>query len=161
MEEDEFVVVDVEAVLARHREGIFVEIAVDVEDHVPLDVTIDHDLGDRRRHVGSRGDGDGEAGIIVLVDPIAHRILRHEVHSRPAFERDEARPGGSFGCPWDGLLLERVDAGLQSLELRLQIGQLLGAACRGKQGERHTAEQHSGELPCPDHPHTPQPGRKS
>ena len=122
VEEDEFIVVLVEPILARHRERELVGIAVEIIDHVPLDVTIDDDLGHRRRHVGGRGDRDGEARIVILVDAVARPVLSHEVHARATLEGDEACARRKVGSLLGRLLLEGVHAGLKCLELRLQIG---------------------------------------
>ena len=130
MEEDEFVVILVEPILARHRERELVGIAVEIIDHVPLDVTIDHDLGHRRRHVGAGRDGDGEARIVILVDAVPRRILSDEVHPRPTLERDEAGARRKVRC-LRRLLLDGVHAGLKRLELRLQVRKLVGPGTRG------------------------------
>jgi hypothetical protein len=90
MEEDEFVAAFVREVLPGHREGEFVGIAIEIVDHVPLDVAIDRDLGDGRRQVGARRDRDGEAVIIIDVAPVPCHARRHEVHLRTPFEGHEA-----------------------------------------------------------------------
>ena len=125
MEEDELVVVLVEPILARHRERELVGIAVEIIDHVPLDVTIDHDLGNRRRHVGAGRDGDGEARIVILVDAVACPVLSDKVHARATLERDEAGARRKIRC-LGRLLLDGVHAGLKCLELRLQVRKLVG-----------------------------------
>ena len=146
MEEDELVIVLVEPILSGHREGEFVEVAVDVIDHVPLDVTIDDDLGHRRRHVGGRGDRDGEARIVILVDAVAHPVLSHEVHARATLEGDEACARRKVGSLLGRLLLEGVHAGLKCLELRLQVGELVGPGTGGgHHGERYATEKGPAE----------------
>jgi hypothetical protein len=92
MQEDEFVIVVVRQILSGHRERVFVEIAVEVIDHVSLDIAIDRNLGDRRRHVGARRDGDGKAGIVIGVAPVARQGRGCEVHPRAPFEGQEACP---------------------------------------------------------------------